>query len=210
MTEQNVNPESLCFCELVPLYALDLLDQQAREWVNQRLAESPELAEELKEYEMAIATLPYAVPPLPMAADLKQRLFQQIGEDLPPDLDQADQAARVEGSLTPQAVRNQSVEWQPYEIPGVCLGILHLDQDKREMSALVRAEAGVHYPLHRHIKDEEIFMLQGNLEIAGETYRQGDYIRSAAGSAHCLSTVEGCMFFIRASIDDVFVESESQ
>lgn len=207
MTEQNVNPESLCFCELAPLYALDLLDQQARDWVNQRLAESPELAEELKEYETAIATLPYAVPPLPMAADLKQRLFQQIGEDLPPDLDQA---VAVDGSLTPQAVRSQSVEWQPYEIPGVYLGMLHLDQDKREMSALIRAEAGVHYPLHRHIKDEEIFMLQGTLEIAGKIYHQGDYIRSAAGSVHSLSTVEECMFFIRASIDDVFVESESQ
>jgi putative transcriptional regulator len=68
---------------------------------------------------------------------------------------------------------------------------------------LVRAEKGVTYPSHRHVEDEEMFMLAGELRFGEKVYRAGDYIRSERGSVHSSSeTLTGCMFLIRASLDN--------
>jgi len=76
-----MNPEDRCFCELAPLYALDLLDDDDRRWVEAQVIEYPELAAELAEHQLAVNTLPYAIPPVPLAADLKERLFQRLAEE---------------------------------------------------------------------------------------------------------------------------------
>lgn len=67
-----------CFCELVPLYVLDLLDFEDRLWVEDRIAECPDLAEELANYQAAVGAIPYTAPPVPMSADLKKRLFDRF------------------------------------------------------------------------------------------------------------------------------------
>ncbi len=103
-------------------------------------------------------------------------------------------------------VRSQSLAWQPHRIVGVSLAILYLDLAKREATALVRAEPGVQYPLHRHTTDEEIYMLEGDLVVDGVTYKVGDYIRSKSTSNHSPSTVGGCMFLVRASIDNEYFD----
>jgi anti-sigma factor RsiW len=67
-----------CFCELVPLYALDLLDFEDRLWVEAQIVECPDLAEELAEYQAAVGAIPYTASSVPMSADLKQRLFDRF------------------------------------------------------------------------------------------------------------------------------------
>jgi hypothetical protein len=48
-----------------------------------------------------------------------------------------------------------------------------------------------------------MFMLEGELRFGDTTYRAGDYIRSEAGSVHGSSeTAGGCMFLLRASLDN--------
>ncbi len=103
-------------------------------------------------------------------------------------------------------VRSQSLAWQPHRIVGVSLAILYLDLAQREATALVRAEPGVQYPLHRHTSDEEIYMLEGDLIVDSATYRAGDYIRSKSTSNHAPSTVGGCMFLVRTSIDNDYFD----
>ena len=77
-------------------------------------------------------------------------------------LNQVKKAFQVANVLVRQAtsgdrltVRFQDLAWQPYRVPGVMVAILHLDLVKREAAALLRAEAGVQYPIHRHAVDEE-------------------------------------------------------
>ncbi len=126
-------------------------------------------------------------------------------------LNQVKKAFQVANVLVRQAtsgdrltVRFQDLAWQPYRVPGVTVAILHLDLAKREAAALLRAEPGVQYPIHRHAVDEEIYMLEGDLIIDGQVYGAGDYIRSKPTSTHAPSTAGGCMFFVRTSLHDEY------
>lgn len=78
-----MNHEDGCFCELAPLYSLDLLTPQERQWVEQQVANSSELAAELAALQATVGAIAYAAPPLPVAADLKDRLFQRLGQAIP-------------------------------------------------------------------------------------------------------------------------------
>jgi hypothetical protein len=66
-----------CFCELVPLYVLDLLDFEDRLWIEAQIIDCPDLAEELADYQVAVGAIPYTAPPMPMSPDLKDRLFDR-------------------------------------------------------------------------------------------------------------------------------------
>jgi ChrR Cupin-like domain len=196
-----MTPNNYCFCDLAPLYALDMLSQEEKMWVEQQLVESPELLEELTAYQSAITSLPYSAPALPMAADLKDRLFDRLGLDTP--------VSETVPAHTPApylTIRSQDLDWQPHSTPGVAIAIVHRGESRRELVGFLRAEAGVRYPFHRHAKSEELFMLEGDLVIGNEVYGAGDYIRSSPGSSHAPYTNGGCRFFFHASMDDEYPE----
>ncbi len=193
--------ENNCFCELVPLYVLDLLADSKRVWVEREIQQSPELAEELAYYQTAATAIPYSATVAPMAPDLKDRLFARLQLAQPP------QPENTEKSLT--AIRFQDLEWQPYSVPGVEIANLYIDNIKREVTGVLRAQGGVHYPLHRHATGEEIFMLEGDLVVDGKVYGAFDYIRSEPNSSHAPHTIGGCMFFFRTSMDDEYINQNS-
>ncbi|QLE59554.1 anti-sigma factor [Nostoc sp. TCL26-01] len=195
-----MNTENYCFCELAPLYALDLLDEREQIWVEQKLAECPELAEELAEYQSAVTAIAYDTPHVPIAIDLKNRLFARLELDNP-------EPQAVDHPIPDSpffAVRSQELNWQPHDTPGVSIAIIHTDEVKREIIGVFRAEAGVYYPIHRHAAIEEIYLLSGDLVVDNQVYGPGDYIRSEPGSVHSPHTNSGCMFFFHTSMDDEY------
>lgn len=196
----NIDRINHCFCELAPLYVLGLLTESERTWVEQEVAESPELAEELLGYQSAVTAMAYDAPILPTAADLKNQLFERLGLDAP----SPEPVFPTQSSLNYFAVRSQDLKWRPYTIPGVLIAIVHRDKAKRELVGFFRAEPGVSYPLHRHAAVEEIFMLEGDLVIEDQVYGSGDYIRSLPESSHAPYTNGGCRFFFRTSMDDEY------
>lgn len=196
-----MDPENYCFCELVPLYALDLLSEQEKSWVEQQVVECPDLAEELSGYQSATTAIPYSTPALPLADRLKERLFDRLNLDTP-----SSDTIPHPLSSTHVAVRSQDLNWQPHPTPGVTIAIVHRDEVKREIVGFLRAEPGVRYPWHRHAAIEEIFMMEGDLVIGDEVYRAGDYIRSYPGSDHAPYTKGGCQFFFHTSMDDEYPE----
>ncbi|NER79093.1 MAG: anti-sigma factor, partial [Leptolyngbya sp. SIO1D8] len=110
-------------------------------------------------------------------------------------------------SVPLQVVRSQDLDWQPDTVPGVQIAIVHQDERKREIIGFLRAEPGVHYPMHRHAAVEEIYMQEGELVIGDEVYKAGDYIRARPGSKHAPYTISGCQFFFRTSMDDDYSAS---
>ncbi|MBL1179033.1 cupin domain-containing protein [Pantanalinema sp. GBBB05] len=193
--------EKYCFCELAPLYAIDQLSEEERGWVEQQIVECPDLAEELIGYQLGMTAMAYTVPSLPMDSTLKDRLFDQL------ELDPAQSTVLPQYSFVSyQAIRSQELNWQPHPTPGVEVAIVHTDEMKREIVGFLRAEPGVHYPLHRHAAIEEIFMLEGDLVVGNEVYGAGDYIRSHPGSTHAPYTIGGCRFFFHTSMDDEYPE----
>jgi Putative zinc-finger len=69
------------FQELVPLYALDLLDLEEQLWVKAQIEACPDLAQELANYQIAVCLMFYSVPTVAIAADLKRRLFNRLNLD---------------------------------------------------------------------------------------------------------------------------------
>jgi quercetin dioxygenase-like cupin family protein len=193
--------EHRCFSELAPLYVLDLLEIEDRLWVEAQVVDCPDLAEELANYRTAVGLLPYGAPPVSMAADLKDRLFDRLGLE---PVTEPEPAPELLAEREIYAVRSQDLDWKPHRVEGVQCAILSVDDKQRMRSMVVKVAAGVTYPLHRHGGIEEIYMLEGDLIIENETYFAGDYIRSFSGSIHAPSSVTGCMFVIRACMDDEY------
>jgi len=194
------NYENYCFCELAPLYALNILSEQEQHWVEQQLAECPELSAELANYQSTVGAIPYSTPTVPLAADLKNRLFDRLGLDSPEPL--VPRETVIPSSWF--AVRSQNLNWQPYNIPGVSIAILRTDEIQREIVGMLRADPGVYYPCHRHAAIEEIYMLSGDLVVGDQVYGAGDYICSEPSSVHSPYTNGGCMFFFHTSMDDEY------
>jgi ChrR Cupin-like domain len=189
------------FCELAGLYVLDVLDDKERRLVEDYITQFPESEAHLNELRETLVELPYALPELPMAKDLKGRLFERIAHETVEDNHKS--AAPALGTNLPIfTLRAADLCWQPHRVPGVAIAKLYEDPIRRELVCLFRAEAGVCYPSHRHADTEEIFMLEGDLVVNGQVYGVGDYIRSAPGTIHNPHTVNGCMFFIRTSLDN--------
>jgi hypothetical protein len=68
---------------LAALQALDTLDDSENRALTGKLRASPEVQSERAAFEAAIAAIAYTAPPVPVAPDLKNGLFQRIAE-LPP------------------------------------------------------------------------------------------------------------------------------
>lgn len=190
---------SLCFCDLAPFHALDLLSEEECAWVNEQAAQDADLALELESFQTAAATLAYGAPDIAPSHQLKTRLFEQIGEPL------AQESTPPEPSDL-WAMQAKDLSWRSHVVPGVEVAVMHRDKQTRTVVGLLRVEPGVRYPLHRHAGVEEIYMLRGDLQVNQTTYGPGDYLRSAPGSSHDPITRSGCEFFFRASLEDEFLE----
>lgn len=193
--------KNYCFCELAPLYVLDLLSEDERIWIEQQISDCPDLAEELDSHQSAVTAIPYGIPSLPIADNLKNRLFDRLELDV-----LTNDTVSEKTPVSYLAVRSQELNWQPYSTPGVTIAIVHIDEVKREIVGFLKAEPGVRYPSHRHAATEEIFMIEGDLAIGNEVYGAGDYIRSQPGSSHAPYTNGGCQFFFHTSMDDAYPE----
>jgi quercetin dioxygenase-like cupin family protein len=194
-----------CFCDLAPLYALDLLDLEERLWVEAQIAECPDLAEELASYQAAVSAMPYMAPLVPMAADLKDRLFDSLGLDPVATIPTSEPDPPLHPELF--SIRADELEWKPHRVEGIECAVLFLDPLSRMRTLMVRARGGIKYPVHQHQGVEEIYMLEGELEIEGNIYAAGDYIRSHPNTIHAPFTVTNCLFLIRACIDDNYDEN---
>ncbi|MGL5061927.1 MAG: cupin domain-containing protein [Microcoleus sp.] len=195
---------------LAALNALDTLDESERRELAETLQQSPELQQELAAFETAIAAIAYTAPPVPVAPDLKNRLFQRIGELPPNPAESVDLqpivSDPIEDNSPPFIVRSNDVKWRDFGVPGISIGRLYIDKQKREITCMMRLEAGVTFPLHRHAASEEIFVLEGDLTVEGEICHQGDYIRSIPGSTHAPITQDGCLLLIKSSTDNEWLK----
>ena len=202
------------------MFFFETLTDDERQWVEQQVLACPELAIELKHYQMGITAIPYGSAPVDLASNIKNRLFEQLQlEAITSGASEAietpiqNPAQRSINDFIPfLTVRSTELQWgdPPHRCPGLQVALLHADPVTREYVSLLKAEPGFTYPAHRHGGVEEIYMLSGDLKLEGITYYQGDYIRSATGSTHAVAhSIAGCIFFFRSSMDDEYFTSEN-
>ncbi len=77
--------------------------------------------------------------------------------------------------------------WGPSPVPWIEL--YHVEGGPSVADAItgfVRLPAGSEFPLHRHLGDEAVLLVQGSLEdsVTGRVFRPGDVVRMPAGTEH--------------------------
>lgn len=76
--------------------------------------------------------------------------------------------------------------WEEGPVPG--LALMHFEGGPALAAAdcgLIRFPAGIDWPLHKHLGDEQMFILEGGLiEDSGKEFRAGALLKKAAGSQH--------------------------
>jgi hypothetical protein len=188
--------------ELLPLYALGILEPDERKTVERAIASDPSLAAELLSYEDAASELALPVAP---AAGVKARLLSSIGSG---PLERFAQRLGALYDVTVEKAREllglieRPASWEP-QIPG--LALVHFDGGPAYAAAdcgFIRLTPGAVFPPHKHLGDEACVVLQGTLRdmtndrvlVAGDEYFQ------ATGSEHYLVNIgsEDCIFAARA------------
>jgi anti-sigma factor ChrR (cupin superfamily) len=121
-----------------------------------------------------IASIAGTVPAVEPRPSVRERLLA------------AARAERPEGFFAVRlgitGVRTSSAAWLPSPIPGIEYKLVARDADRGMSTRLVRFAAGARYPKHRHAGVEEIFLLEGSVQVNGTLLRAGDYCRSEPGT----------------------------
>jgi len=90
--------------------------------------------------------------------------------------------------------------WEAAGANGMLFKPLFRDQTTGRLTALVRMGGGVHYPAHRHLDTEELYLLEGDLTVREQRLWAGDYCAAIAGTMHgSTSSQDGCTFILTAS-----------
>ncbi|NEP11541.1 MAG: anti-sigma factor [Symploca sp. SIO1A3] len=198
-SEKPLNPDTID--ELAALCSLDALDAEAQSQADQAFAEVEGFAQQVREYEATVAAIPYSVIPIPMSADLKNRLFERIAEDSSSSTSKLIQL--LEYSIEALKQQSSQLAWVPMKgANGIEIATWQTDEDRRESASFVRkTERGV-FPNHVHATGEKVLVLEGDVIIDGQIYGVGDRIDSMANTTHQPATENGCLVLCITSMDD--------
>ena len=128
-----------------------------------------------------------AVAPRP---SLRRRVLERVADDR-----MAGGRLGLDGGAM-QFARVADIPWEQGAIPGVEYKLLYNDPDRSYSAKLVRLAPGTVYPSHRHVRVEELFVIEGDALISGVSMRAGDYCRAEPGTVHTdISTRNGVLFF---------------
>jgi hypothetical protein len=188
--------------ELLPLYALGILETDEAAVVERAIAQDAALALELASYQASAELL---VAPVAPAPDVKVRLLASIGgsrfESFSARLAKlydvtVDKARELLGLIERPASWNQ-------EAGGIAL--VHFNGGAAYAAAdcgFIRLEPGAVFPPHKHLGEEASIVIQGQLRDAasGRLLGPGDELLQAEGSEHHLicEGTEPCIFAARA------------
>ncbi len=188
--------------ELLPLYALGILEPDEASVVERAVASDAALAAELASYQDAATGL---VAPVAPAPDVKARLmasvgggaFERFSSRMASLFDVAvDKARELLGLI------DRPASWN-LEAGGI--GLVHFDGGPAFAAAdcgFIRLEPGAIFPPHKHLGEEVSVVLQGRMRDAasGRVLGPGDELVQAEGSEHHLicEGTEPCIFAARA------------
>lgn len=188
--------------ELLPLYALGILEADELRSVERAVATDPALAAELLAYQDTASQLIVPIEPPPA---VKARLVASVGGG------RLERFAQRLGSLfdvTAERAREilglieRPASWEP-QAPGIAL--VHFDGGAAYAAAdcgFIRLAPGTIFPFHKHLGDEACVVLEGALFDAtnNRVLEAGDDYFQAAGTEHALinrGDVD-CVFAARA------------
>lgn len=195
--------------ELLPLYALSVLDEAEAGQVRAHLAGGcAACSAELQAHQDTVAQLAFAVAPVPPPANLRDRIVEAATRpagagDVGVVQTWRDWAGAQPSGAAMTLVRAGEGVWESV-MAGVAVKRLSFDADRQIATMLIRMLPGTCYPSHRHAKAEECLVLEGVLHVGDDLVMQaGDFQRAERTSIHPEQwTSEGCLLLITSSLED--------
>ena len=89
-----------------------------------------------------------------------------------------------------QIISISDLEWREFQ-PGICFKILWEDPPTKRRAQLTRFEPGARLPLHRHVGDELIFVIEGAVSDESGTVTAGNVGYRPNGCVHTVSVKNG-------------------
>ncbi|MBI3669814.1 MAG: cupin domain-containing protein [Acidobacteria bacterium] len=191
--------------ELAALYALDALPADEKAAFEQHLHQGCTVCvAEVASLRPVTEKLAMAPQPVRPPQELRGRLLERAASLQPHAVPARPGVLFEQGGLL--ISRSAEMAWQPGGVAGLSSKLLFVDQERGYNTLLVRMEPGTRYPSHHHVGVEELYLLDGDLIVEGQTMRAGDYCRAEPDSIHGESRTEtGCLFVLRASQHDELV-----
>jgi anti-sigma factor ChrR (cupin superfamily) len=118
-------------------------------------------------------------------------------------------AARIaaEQPVNTQTVRAEAVEWQEVW-PNVQVKMLRLDIASNLQIFLFKIRPGGVVPAHVHTKEEECFVLEGEISIGSHRVGEGDFHIARSGAAHGdITTEKGATVLVRSEIPPKYLRA---
>jgi len=156
-------------------------------------------AESLQE---TVARLAFDAPLEKPSDGLRAKLLRKIQEP--------EAKPRLMGGFTEpipgfQVLKSGEGKWRKHEAPGIQYKVLSFDPATDALTSLVRMEPGAKLPRHRHSREEQCWVLEGDVRQLDGTMaiRGGDFFRAMPGTDHePITTDEGCLLIIIGAAHD--------
>lgn len=163
--------------ELAASYALGAIGKRETQEFERLLKQDKEVFEaELQGFGKPISILGFSASPIIPPSSLKEQLFKQVRGKTKPIHKQSQYPGF-------SIVRANEGEWEEIA-KGVSLKHLFVDRERGYATALVRMDPGVGFPTHRHVETEECYVLEGDIQMGGQLFKEGDYVRAEEDSIH--------------------------
>ncbi|MBY0279261.1 cupin domain-containing protein [Candidatus Binatia bacterium] len=180
---------------------LGALPEDARSELEQRMAASPALREEIESLRAIADELLLAPPPVAPHPALRERVLARVA---------AEAAAASSGAVNATAPATRpplpdllfalepDAVWKDVA-PGLQRRLLSRGPDAT--SYVLRVAPGVTIPSHDHACVEHLFVLSGSIDVEGTLCHAGDYHRAAQGTHHAMPySAEGCVVLVVESV----------
>lgn len=187
--------------ESAALYALGLLSESEHSSIDRHLAEGCSICQsEISRCgdSLALWSEQTAVSP---PASLRRKLLQSLGERQDPPATARPLVLSAGSGIT--VLRTTKMKWNPGPTPGLWVKVLFDDSEHNMRTFLVRMAPGSLYPSHRHKAVEEVYVLEGELQVEGIELTAGDFCLSEPESVHPSTfSNSGCLLMVKASKHD--------
>lgn len=186
--------------ETTSLYALGAMAETERASMEEHLAQGCAVCEsEIGRYGDLLArwveTNSVTAPP-----SLRDKLLDSIREKSTPGSRSVSPILFQENGLI--VLRTPQMEWSTLS-PGLSVKVLFDDKEREVTTTLVRLAPGTLYPAHRHKSVEEVYVLQGELQVEGVDLRPGDFCLAQPYTVHQASySKSGCLLVVKSSKHD--------
>jgi quercetin dioxygenase-like cupin family protein len=185
------------FLDLAPLYVLDALAADEKQAFEERLAKDTALRAEVEELRKVAGLIGFSAEPATPPAGLRGKVLAAIQPKLP---------GLLHGAPDLVILRSEDMEWQPHPTAaGLRVKPLFVDRKRGYLTTLLKMEAGAVYPAHVHEDVEEIYVLDGEVELQGTPMGPGDYCRAEPGSRHNIgySKTEALLLVLSSARDQL-------